>query len=149
MRWLIVLIIFGIFLAPLIALSEEASCRADGSTVVCTRTGFDTLVAKTLDARKAAEACSLMREADAADRKVLDAKLAQAMSETALARAELEAERMKPKPWARRFTALGLAAVGGVAAAVAPQVQSDAAAVGLGGLSLVSLATAALLVALE
>lgn len=137
-------------LAPIVAFSEEAQpCKAEGDTVVCTRPGFDTLVGKTLDARKAAEVCSLNREADAADRKVLESRLMQAMTKTALARAELDAERSKPKPWARRFGALGLAAVGGVAAAAAPQVQSDAAAVGLGALALSSVAVAAALMLSE
>jgi hypothetical protein len=149
MRWFIILIIFGIFLAPLIALSEEAPCKAEGATVVCTRTGFDTLVGKTIDFRKAAEKCVLEAESRTADMKVLDAKLALATSERDAARAEVEVWKTKPFPRSKMFAAVGLGAVAGVAGVGAAQVQSDVAAAGLGGLSLISLAAAVVLVVLE
>lgn len=149
MRWLIVLVVLGLVVFPLVALSEEAPCRADGDTVVCQRAGFDTLVKKFLDTKAALEKCVLEAESRTADMKVLDARLALALSERDAARAEVEVWKTRPFPKAKMFAAVGLGALGGLAGVGATQVQSDAAAVGLGGLSLVSVAAAVVLVALE
>ena len=148
-RLLILLTIILLILAPLIAFAEEQPCRADGDTVVCKREGFDVLVRKVIDARATADKCVLEAESRTADAKVLDAKLAAAIAEADVARAELAVERSKPKPWARRFAALGIAAVSGVAAGIAPSVSSESVSLTLLGVGVAGLATSALLVALE
>ncbi len=148
-RLLIVLTIILLILAPVVALGEEGPCRADGDTVVCKREGFDVLVRKVIDARASAEKCVLEAESRTADAKVLDAKLAASLAETEVARAKLAVERSKPKPWSRRFAALGIAAASGVAVGVAPGVSSESVSYTLLGVGVAGFATAALLVALE
>lgn len=146
---IIVALYMSLFLFPLCADAEESPCRADGSTVVCTRPGFDALVAKTLEARQAAAKCVLEAESRTADQKVLEARLALVTSERELALARVRELEMKPFPRGRMFAAIGLGVGAGVAGALAPVVSSDAASIGLAGVALVSAASAAVLVLLE
>jgi ABC-type uncharacterized transport system ATPase subunit len=148
-RLLVILTIILLILAPIVAFAEEQPCRAEGDTVVCQREGFDVLVHKLVDAKASADACVVMREADAANLRVSDAKLAAAVASADVARAELAAEKAKPKPWARRFTALGAAAVGGVAVGLAPSVSSESVSAALLTVGVVGLATSVILVAVE
>ena len=150
MRWFIIFIIFGVFLAPLIALSEEAQpCKAEGATVVCTRPGFDVLVGKVLEARQTAERCKLEREADAATARVVEARLSLVTSERELALARVRELEARPFPRGRMFAAVGLGLVAGMAAAAAPSVSSDVAVAGLAGTAVVSAAAAAVLILME
>lgn len=134
---------------PGAAFADEKPCRQDGQAVVCTREGFDTLVAKVVDARREAERCALLREADAADQKVLEARIVTLMGERELARAEAERLRHKPFPTGRMLGAVGLGVLAGVAAALVPQVSSEAGSTALGGLSVASAAVAAFFVLSE
>jgi hypothetical protein len=135
--------------APLLVRAEEQPCRAVGATVVCQRSGFDTLVGKLLDARKAAQECVLRSEASTADAAVLKARIDLALAERDKAVADLAALRAKPWPRSRLLSAVGLGVLSGLAAAAAPQVHSESVSTALLAVSAASVAVAGGLVIME
>ena len=134
--------------APLLARAEEP-CRAEGPVVVCQRAGFDALVTKLLDARKAAKECVLRAEMSTAEAGVLKADRALALAERDRARAELERERARPFPRGRMLAAVGLGAVAGLAGSLAPSASSETGAASLLAVSFTSAASAVVLVLME
>jgi hypothetical protein len=135
--------------APLLVRAEEQPCRAVADTVVCQREGFDKLVGKLLDARKAAQECVLRSEASTADAAVLKARLDLASAERDKALADLAVERARPFPRQRMLAAVGLGAVAGLAGALAPSASSETGAASLLAASFASAATAVVLVLSE
>lgn len=138
-----------LFLAPLLARAEDGPCQAEGTTVVCQREGFDTLVGKLLDARAAAEKCALQSQVKDADGAALAARLGLAAAERDKALADLAVERAKPFPRQRMLGAVGLGALAGMALAAAPLPQSESVSVGLLGAAFTAAAGAVALVVLE
>jgi hypothetical protein len=134
--------------APLLARADEA-CRPEGDTVVCKRAGFDILVGKLLDARKAAQECVLRSELSTADASVLKSRLDLALAERDKARADLAVEHARPVPYGRRLAAVGLGAVAGLAGALVPSASSEVGTTALLALSASSAATAVALILSE
>jgi hypothetical protein len=135
--------------APMLAKAEEAPCRPEGATVVCQRAGFDTLVGKLLDARKAAQECVLRSESSAADAAVLKTRLDLASAERDKALADMAVIRARPTPWGRRLAAVGLGVVAGLAGSLGAGASSEVATTGLFSVAGVSAATAVALVLSE
>ena len=149
MRWVPLIVYLSIFLGALCVDAEEAPCRAVEATVVCTRPGFDALVAKTLDARQAAERCKLEREADAATARVVEARLALVTSERELALARVRELEARPFPRGRMLAAAGLGAVAGLAAGLSAVVSSDRAGYALWGVAATGATASVVLVLME
>lgn len=113
--------------APLLARAEEQPCKASGATVVCQRAGFDTLVGKLLDARKAAQECVLRSESSTADATVLKTRLSLASAERDKALADVTVLRSRPVPYGRRLAAVGLGTVSGLAGSLGASASSEVA----------------------
>ena len=134
--------------APLLARADEP-CKSVGATVVCQREGFDKLVGKLLDARASASKCVLEAESRTADAAVLKARLGLAVAERDKALADLAVIHARPTPWGRRFAAVGLGAVAGLAGSLAPSASSEVGTTALLALSASSAATAVVLILSE
>lgn len=135
--------------APLLVRAEEAPCKASGATVVCQRAGFDTLVSRLLDARKAAQECVLRSEASTADAAVLRTRLDLANAERDKALADLAVEKKKPFPARQMMVAVSLGAISGLAGSLGASASSEVATASLFSVAAVSAATAVVLVLSE
>jgi hypothetical protein len=152
MRLLAVCVFFACAMtlcAPLLANGEEQPCRSVGATVVCQRAGFDVLVGKLLDARKAADKCVLEAQAAQSDLEVLKARLAFAGAERDAARARVAVLEAKPFPTQRMLSAVGLGIVSGLAGSFGAGASSEVATASLFSVAAVSAATAFVLVLSE
>lgn len=90
-----IFVTLSIWLAAVVARAEEKPCNAVGSTVVCTREGFDILVRKYIDQKERADKCVLNADLRTSEQKVLEAKLALALEERDAARDQIPA--FKPR----------------------------------------------------
>ena len=137
--------------APLLARAADGPCRAQGTTVVCERAGFDALVHKLLVAEASAEKCVLGSEVRTAEARVLESRLELALAERDSARARVTVLEARPFPRTRMLGAVALGALAGVAVAVAvaPRVSSEAGAASLLTVSFTSAAAAVAVVLLE